>query len=161
MTEVVEGEVGYSRPFPRPVPSITKGTSVKGRAFLLSRCSDSNLKLLHHSMAPTSTNHSLSRAETLSFWSRSICSQRNPSISPRLIAVSMAKLINRPEIPRSDFSAATLSLIELSVFHRFSLVGLFFGILIRLVDSSGNARPVQFGLCSKHGEAGQGHTDRL
>ena len=57
MTEVVEGEVGYSRSFPQPVPSLTEGHVSYGEGAFLVLMPHSNL---NHLMAPTSTNHSLS-----------------------------------------------------------------------------------------------------
>ena len=69
------------------------------------------------------------------FLLKSICSQRNPSISPRLIAVSTARTTIGQRYHDLDFSAATLSLSSSLSFNLRSLGGLFLASYSGLVIS--------------------------
>jgi cytochrome bd-type quinol oxidase subunit 2 len=69
------------------------------------------------------------------FLLKSICSQRNPSISPRLIAVSTARTTIGQRYHDLDFSAATLSLSSSPSFNLRSLGGLFLASYSGLVIS--------------------------
>jgi len=88
MAEVMEGEVIYISSMPELVPRLTKGHAVTGKG----RLGALDSFVIASSLNGTHLDEPfLVMGKKTVFWARSICSQRKPSISPRLIAVSIAK----------------------------------------------------------------------
>ena len=125
MTEIIEVEVSYISSMSEPLSySRRKATSVSGKGHSLS------LETAVSVVTALSLNGThldepfLVMGRKIVFLSRSMCSQRNPGISPRRIAVFIARANTGQRYQDRDFSAAILSLSNSSSFSLSTLDGL-------------------------------------